>query len=151
MLDEEEGFIETIQKMNEILLTAYPEVLKQIQSLSLNLCYKDADDYALCALLKDTGRMVERAFHQNALNESYVLLLERYLDLQICLHAIEVRKMDKESMEELKMKMQKHVHLSLPREKDMGYVACTYENLMKAKTLKDYRSYKKYYCNELGL
>lgn len=151
MPTEIDDFQSTLERMEKILLQNHPECMTDLAETCTSFVFPLKEERSLASKVMETGRLAKRIKEKYDLSLDYSLLIERYLDLYICLYAQKERNLSEQSLRDAKTKMQRHERLSLPCEKDAGYILCTYENLIKAKTWKDYQSYKKYYGNEIGL
>lgn len=152
MFKEEEMLRSSWQKMAKILENEYPALKSNLDSYIMNFSFPNGEDYALLSSLAKHQTVLNRFIAGLDIPFDYQQMMESYLDVSLCLAAQKKRQFDDKEMEECKkiLSMNRFATLS-PRQKDLSYIGCTLENIINSKLLKDYHSYKKYYCNLLGL
>lgn len=152
MFKEEKMLRSSWQKMVKILEDEYPTLKSNLNRYIMDYSFPNGDDYALLSSVAKHHTVLNRLITGLDIPLDYQQMMESYLDVSLCLVAQKKRLFDDKEMEECKkiLSMNRFAPLS-PRQKDLSYIGCTLENIINSKSLKDYRSYKKYYCNLLGL
>ncbi len=152
MLKEETMLQESLDKMNDIFRNAFQGLQCELNDYLASLSWPDGEDYSLIALVRDNARHLNRMIAGLNIAKDYQKMMETYLDVSICLKACSMRQFQEREMTECQkiLAINRYARLT-PRQKDLAYLGCTLENIIKSKSLEDYRKYKKYYCELLGL
>ncbi len=152
MFKEEELLRSSWNKMVEILEDKYPSLKSDFDEYIMGFSFPNGDDYAMLSSVAKHPRVLNRFIAGLDIPSDYQQMMETYLDVSLCLEVQKIRQFDDKEMEECQkiLAIDRLIPLS-PRQKDLSYIGCTLENLCHSHSLKDYRNYKKYYCNLLGL
>ncbi len=152
MFKEEMMLRDSLTKMNNIFKNQYQELKPLLIGCVEAIPFPNEDDYSLVAVVKENARRLNRILNGLDVAKDYLKMMETYLDVLVCLKACEIRKLNDQEMRECQAILARNQHAFLtPRQKDLSYIGCTLENIIKSKTLEDYRKYKKFYCDLLGL
>lgn len=121
-----------------------------MESILDNTSFKDEDSFAMLPILRNTSKKIEQNSLCKDMDSKEKLRVETYLDILYCLLVHKKRKFKAEDVEECK-KMINGNYILNPYFKDLALLCCEVENIMHNYDLASYRSYKKYFCDRIGL
>ena len=148
MLREETILKETRDNIEKYLKVNAIDFLIAFQSMAKEECALRDLERPLLVKLKDHSKKTDRFFEKEFQTNDMILMLETYLDISLCLHMISLRNLEERDMNKARDTLRRGGSLSTI-EKDASYLGCTVENVLKSKSLEDYREYKRYFFKRI--